>query len=75
MLDKVVQVGSNVKVCVDSLDRDFAMITKFNGQVKRINKVVHHKSYTYYELDDCVSEHGIPYGFMPEHLEQVGGLL
>lgn len=70
--------GQKVMVILDAAQYITNDMKSFNQQVFRISRVRHLKQHgtthywTYYELDGCESEKGVPYSFSGDWLYDVG---
>lgn len=62
---------SIVRVKVGEKDECFGIIGKYNGREMAVSRKRTICNCSYYELEGAVSEKGIPYTFLPTHLEEV----
>lgn len=63
--------ADKVIVKVGEKDECFGIIGKYNGREMMISRKRTICNCSYYELEGAVSEMGIPYTFLPTHLEVV----
>ena len=60
--------GTKVRVYISPKDECYPILKKYNGECMTISKKVGYGTVAYYELDNAISDMGIPYAFSAEYL-------